>query len=201
MIDITTATQAIVAATQAWLERAVIGLNLCPFAKAAHVRNQIRYAVSDATTADALCTELVNELQFLQAADPAELDTTLLIHPHLLTDFLDYNAFLDIADGIIAGLKLSGEIQIASFHPDYQFAGTHPDDIDNYTNRSPYPMLHLLREASIESAVAAFPDAARIFEKNIDTMRRIGHEGWRQLEIPTAAAPLLPSARIAPQDK
>jgi hypothetical protein len=178
----------VIAATQAWLERAVIGLNLCPFAKAVHIKNQIRYAVSSATTPDALYAELIGELQTLQAADPAELDTTLLIHPHVLTDFVDYNNFLDAADAAVAELGLIGEIQIASFHPHYQFAGTEPDDIDNYTNRSPYPTLHLLRETSIESAVAAFPDPAQIFEKNIDTLRRIGHEGWRQLDIPASSA-------------
>jgi hypothetical protein len=190
----TTTTQEVIAATQIWLERAVIGLNLCPFAKAVYVKNQIRYVASSAATAEALCAELASELQLLQAADPAELDTTLLIHPHLLTDFLDYNDFLDVANEIVADLGLDGAIQIASFHPDYQFAGTQFDDIDNYTNRSPYPMLHLLREASIESAVAAFPDAARIFEKNIATMRRIGHEGWRQLGILTASEQSLPHA-------
>jgi hypothetical protein len=178
----------VIATTQAWLERAVIGLNLCPFAKAVHVKNQIRYAVSSAITPDALYAELIGELQILQAAAPAELDTTLLIHPHVLIDFLDYNDFLGVADAAVAELGLTGEIQIASFHPHYRFAGTEPDDVGNYTNRSPYPTLHLLRETSIESAVAAFPDPAQIFERNIDTLRRIGHEGWRQLDIPASSA-------------
>src|SRR5205823_14425800 len=117
----------------------------------------------------------------LHASNPAETDTTLLIHPHVLTDFLDYNDFLDIADALIADLNLTGIIQIASFHPDYQFAGTQADDISNCTNRSPYPMLHLLREASVESAVAAIPDAEQIFNKNIASLRRLGLEGWRAL--------------------
>lgn len=190
MIDITasTETEGFIAPTKTWLERAVIGLNLCPFAKAVYAKKQIRYAVSNAVTSEELCADLVSELQILQMTDPTELETTLLIHPHLLTDFLDYNDFLAMTDQIVADLGLAGAIQVASFHPDYQFAGTQPDDIDNYTNRSPYPMLHLLREASIESAIAAFPDAAQIFEKNIDTLRRIGHEGWRELGIPTASA-------------
>lgn len=173
----------IIAATQAWLEKAVIGLNLCPFAKAVHIKKQIRYVVSDANTADALRAELINELLMLQTTDPVDIDTTLLIHPYVLGDFLDYNDFLDIVESAIDDLALAGEIQVASFHPDYQFAGTAPDDIDNYTNRSPYPTLHLLRETSIERAVAAFPDAALIFEKNIATMRRIGHDGWLRLGL------------------
>jgi uncharacterized protein len=171
----------IVAATRAWLEKAVIGLDLCPFAKAVHLRDQIRYVVSDAETPEALLADLLRELQLLAAADPEEVETTLLIHPRALTDFLDYNDFLDVADAAVAGLGLAGEIQVASFHPRYQFAGTGPDDIENYTNRSPYPMLHLLREASVEHAVEGFPDASRIYEKNIETLRRLGAEGWRRL--------------------
>jgi hypothetical protein len=171
----------IIAATRQWLEKAVIGLDLCPFAKAVHVRDQIRYAVSGAKTPEQLLAELVGELQDLVAADPDEIETTLLIHPKVLIDFLDYNDFLSVADAAVAELGLEGVIQIASFHPLYQFAGTKPEDIENYTNRSPYPMLHLLREASVERAVAAFPDASRIYEKNIATLRRLGPEGWRQL--------------------
>ena len=173
----------VIAATRSWLERAVIGLNLCPFAKAVHVKDQIRYAVSQAQTADALLADLVHELRHLQAADPAQLETTLLIHPRVLADFLDFNDFLDVADVAVEELGLAGEIQVASFHPQYQFAGTEPDDIGNYTNRSPYPMLHLLRETSIERSLAAFPDAAQVFEKNIETLRRIGHEGWARLGV------------------
>ncbi|MDB5764151.1 MAG: hypothetical protein JWQ21_3146 [Herminiimonas sp.] len=175
----------VIPATKVWLERAVIGLNLCPFAKAVHVKNQIRYVLSRAIDPKALCAELIDELRFLHAADPAVLDTTLLIHPHVLTNFLDYNDFLDVADTAVADLGFIGDIQIASFHPHYQFAGTEADDIDNYTNRSPYPMLHLLRETSIEFAVTAFPDASQIFERNIETLRRIGHDGWHELSIAT----------------
>lgn len=167
--------------TRAWLEKAVIGLDLCPFAKAVHVRDQVRYAVSEAETADGLLEDLIQELQTLQAADPAETDTTLLIHPYVLADFLDYNDFLAAAEAAVEELGLTGEIQVASFHPRYQFEGTAPDDVENYTNRSPYPTLHLLREASVERAVAAFPDPAAIYEKNIATLRRLGIEGWERL--------------------
>ena len=171
----------VVAATRTWLERAVIGLNLCPFAKAVHLKNQIRYAVSAAQTPEDLLADLIAELRTLQAADASEIETTLLVHPGVLGDFLDYNDFLEMADAAVAGEGLEGEIQVASFHPQYQFAGTGPEDIENYSNRSPYPTLHLLREASIARAVAAFPDASRIFERNIETLRRLGHDGWRRL--------------------
>jgi uncharacterized protein len=173
----------VVAATRAWLERAVIGLNLCPFAKAVHVKNQIRYAVSAAHTPEDLLADLVTELRALQAADPSEIDTTLLVHPRVLRDFLDYNDFLELAEAAVAGEGLEGAIQVASFHPQYQFAGTRPEDIENCSNRSPYPTLHLLREASIERAVAVFPDASQIFERNIETLRRLGHDGWRRLGV------------------
>ena len=171
----------VVAVTQDWLERAVIGLNLCPFAKAVYVRNQIRYAVSAAQTPEDLLVDLVLELRTLQAAVPSEIDTTLLVHPRVLGDFLDFNDFLELAEAAIAGEGLEGEIQVASFHPQYQFAGTRPQDIENCSNRSPYPILHLLREASITRAVAAFPNAGLIFERNVETLRRLGHDGWRRL--------------------
>jgi uncharacterized protein len=183
LTDHTPDNQKILSTTKAWLEKVVIGLNLCPFAKAVHAKDQIRYAISDATTAEALLSELIDELKFLNTSDPLAVETTLLIHPYVLTDFLDYNDFLDVADTALDDLGLVGIIQIASFHPQYQFAGTAPDDIDNFTNRSPYPVLHLLRETSIERAVEAFPDAAQIFDKNIETLRRIGHEGWNALDI------------------
>lgn len=176
-----TAPDAVIAATQGWVEKAVIGLNLCPFAKAVHVKNQVRYVVSAAQTTETLLADLIAELHTLSTANPDQLDTTLLIHPDVLGDFLDYNDFLAVAEAAVEDLGLAGQIQIASFHPQYQFAGTDADDIENYTNRSPYPVLHLLREASIERAVAAFPDAALIYEKNMETLRRIGHEGWRDL--------------------
>ncbi|MES2263171.1 MAG: DUF1415 domain-containing protein [Pseudomonadota bacterium] len=174
---------AVIAATQKWLEKAVIGLNLCPFAKAVHIKNQIRYVVSDATTPEALLQLLMDELQFLSDADPEQVDTTLIIHPGVLIDFEDYNEFLDVADAALEDMDLIGELQVASFHPDYQFADTDQNDIDNYTNRSPYPTLHLLREDSVDRAVEAFPEAEDIFEKNIETMRKLGHDGWDQLDL------------------
>lgn len=167
--------------TRHWLERAVIGLNLCPFAKAVHVKEQIRWVESSAEDPEQLLQDLVRELQFLAAADPATVETTLLIHPHVLSDFLDYNDFLDVADAAVESLGLAGVLQVASFHPDYQFAGTAPDDAENLSNRSPYPTLHLLREASIDAAVAAFPEADTIYERNIETLRRLGVQGWRRL--------------------
>jgi hypothetical protein len=173
----------VVAATRAWIEHAVIGLNLCPFAKAVYVKNQIRYAVSEARTSEALLSDLVRELGSLAEASPQEVDTTLLIHPHVLNDFLDYNDFLQVADAAVEELDLAGVLQVASFHPQYQFAGTSADDITNYTNRSPYPTLHLLREASVGQAVAAFPEAEAIYETNIETMRRLGLAGWKALAI------------------
>jgi hypothetical protein len=172
---------AVIAATQQWLEKAVIGLNLCPFAKAVHIKNQIRYVVSDAETPEALLELLMDELQLLSDTDPAKIDTTLIIHPSVLQDFEDYNEFLDVADAALEDMQLDGELQVASFHPDYQFADTDKNDIGNYTNRSPYPILHLLREDSIDRAVEAFPEAEAIFEKNIETMEKLGHEGWDKL--------------------
>jgi len=172
--------EAIIAATRHWLTRAVIGLNLCPFAKAVHVKDQIRYAVSDATNTEGVLTDLESELRALADADPALIDTTLLILPRALADFLDYNDCLYFADRMLKDLRLEGTLQIASFHTRYQFEGSEPDDIENYTNRSPYPILHLLREASIERAVDAFPDAADIYERNQETLRRLGQQGWQQ---------------------
>lgn len=175
------AATAIVDATRTWLERAVIGLNLCPFAKAVHVKKQIRYAVTAAQTADELLAELEHELQLLADTDPQELDTTLLIHPQVMGEFLDFHFFLAEADALIRNLGFAGVFQIASLHPQYEFAGSAPDDIENCSNRSPYPTLHLLREASIDRAVAAFPDAESIFERNIETLQKLGHAGWRRL--------------------
>ena len=172
-----------IAVTQTWLTRAVIGLQLCPFAKAVHLKNQIRYVVSHASEPQALLETLVQELQYLVQADPQVIETTLLIHPDVLTDFFDYNDFLDIADAALLELDLDGVLQIASFHPQYQFAGTDPDAIENHTNRSPYPMLHLLREASIESAMQNFEGADAIVDRNIATLQQLGLEGWRKLWV------------------
>lgn len=176
-----TASDAVVETTRRWLERAVIGLNLCPFARAVHARGAVRFVVSAARDAEALQVELERELLLLRDTPPEQIETSLLIHPDALTDFLDYNDFLDVADATVAALALDGEIQVASFHPDYQYADTSPGDASNYTNRSPYPTLHLLREASVEQAVASHPDVAAIFERNIETMRRLGPDGWRAL--------------------
>jgi hypothetical protein len=174
---------AIVAATRRWLERAVIGLNLCPFAKSVYVKEQVRYVVSPARTPEELLETLMNELQDLADADPEKVDTTLIIHPFVLNDFLDFNEFLDVADAAVEDMSLDGELQVASFHPDYQFADTDKNDISNYTNRAPYPILQLLREDSIDRAVEAFPEAEEIFAKNIDTMEKLGHEGWDKLDV------------------
>jgi uncharacterized protein len=174
---------AIIAATRIWLERAVIGLNLCPFAKSVHVNQRVRYVVSGAQYMDELLDDIFSELRFLHDTDPSVCETTLLIHPGVLTEFIEYNYFLRMADAAITKQGFAEEFQIASFHPDYQFGDAEPDDIENYTNRSPYPMLHLLRESSIARAVAAFPDAADIYEKNIETLRRLGHAGWQRLWI------------------
>jgi uncharacterized protein len=171
----------VIAATRRWLERAVIGLNLCPFAKAVHVKQLIRYVVSAAQTPDALLDELEQELAFLSEADPERIDTTLLIVPQQFDGFLDFFFFLNEAEALLRRMQLEGVLQIASFHPQFEFAGNEPDDIANCTNRSPYPTLHLLREASLDRAVAAFPDAADIYERNIETLEKLGHEGWEKL--------------------
>jgi hypothetical protein len=168
-------------ATHAWLERAVIGLNLCPFAKGVHLKSQIRWVESAATDAQSLLTDLVHELRVLAAADANTIDTTLLVHPKALNDFLDYNDFLDIADAALDEMGLGGVLQVASFHPDYQFADSEADDMANFSNRSPHPTLHLLREDSVARAVASFPETEQIYERNIDTLRRLGVDGWRRL--------------------
>ncbi len=170
-----------IAATRRWLERAVIGLNLCPFAKAVHAKGQVRYVLSDADTPQALLEELGEELLRLRDTPAEAVDTTLLVHPRVLADFLDYNDFLDDADALVEALGLDGVLQVASFHPDYRFAGTEPGDIGNFSNRAPYPTLHLLREDSVERAVAAFPDPDAIVERNIQTLRQLGADGWRRL--------------------
>ena len=175
--------ETVIAHTEEWLEKAVIGLNLCPFAKAVHVKRQIRYVVSTADTQQALLEELRTELELLAEANPEQIDTTLLIHPGVLNDFLDFNDFVEIADELLEELDLDGILQVANFHPHFQFEGTAADDIENYTNRSPYPVLHLLREDSIDRAVEAFPDAGMIYEKNIEEMQILGHAGWNALNL------------------
>jgi uncharacterized protein len=170
-----------IADTQRWLERIVIGLNLCPFAKAVVAKRQVRYVLSDATTPEALLETLGEELLHLRDTPAIEVDTTLIVHPHVLEDFLDYNDFLDDADGLVEELELDGILQVASFHPRYQFAGTDPDDIGNHTNRAPWPTLHLLREDSVSRAVEAFPDPDSIVQRNVETLEKLGHEGWQRL--------------------
>lgn len=171
----------VIAAMQQWIEKAVIGLNLCPFAKAVYVKNQVRFVVSHAPHLDGLLEDLDRELDFLAAADPEAVDTTLLIHPTLLPNFLDFNDFTQLAEAAVDEHELEGVIQLASFHPAFQFADTAPDDLGNYTNRAPFPTLHLLREASIERAVAAFPGAETIYERNIETLKALGQAGWQAL--------------------
>ena len=169
--------------TQAWVEKAVIGLNLCPFAKAVQVQGKVRYVVSAATTVEDLLYELAAELNHLHDTPPEQTDTTLLIHPQVLTDFLDYNDFLEAADALVADIGLEGELQVASFHPQYQFEGTEPEDMGNYTNRAPYPTLHLLREDSVERAVATLADPDSIYRDNIQRLEALGLQGWRQLQL------------------
>jgi uncharacterized protein len=180
MID---AAGAIVRDTGRWLERAVIGLNLCPFAKAVHVKRQIHYAVSTATDRPQLLADLAKELDDLVAIDAASRETTLLIIPNGLRDFLDFNDFMEEAERVVNERELEGVIQLASFHPDYQFAGTEVGDITNFTNRSPYPTIHLLREESIERAVNAFPQPEAIYEANMKTLCELGVQGWTALDV------------------
>lgn len=171
----------VLAAMRLWVEKAVIGLNLCPFAKSVYVKNQVRFVVSEAKHLDGFLEDLDRELDFLAAANPEEVDTTLLIHPALLPDFADFNDFTVIAESAVVEHDLEGIIQVASFHPRFQFANTEPDDIGNYTNRAPFPTLHLIREESLARAVEAFPDAEAIFGRNIETLNRLGLAGWRAL--------------------
>jgi hypothetical protein len=173
--------EAVLGATLDWLERAVIGLSLCPFAKAVHVKGQIRYYVSAARRPGEALVDLRRELSAFAQAEPDVVDSELLILPHVLTEFLEYNTFLERADTELERLGLAGEIQIASFHPDYRFGDLETDDVANATNRSPHPTLHLLRAASVTRAVTAFPDASQIFAKNIATLRALGHNGLQRV--------------------
>jgi hypothetical protein len=175
--------ETVVRDTREWLERAVIGLNLCPFAKAVHVKGQVHYAVSSATHPRQVLDDLAVELEGLLAQDAAVRETTLLIVPGSLHNFLDFNDFLAQADRLLRKRRLEGVVQLASFHPGYQFAGTEADDITNFTNRSPYPTIHLLREASIDRAVEALAQPDAIYEANMQTLRTLGPEGWDALGI------------------
>ena len=169
--------------TRRWLRRAVIGLNLCPFAKSVDVKNQVHYAVSHAIGFKDMLSDLKQELEALLATPPEVRDTTLLIAAEGFGEFLDFNGLLQEADRMLAQWGYDGVFQIASLHPRYQFADTEPDDITNCTNQAPYPTLHLLREASIDRAVQAFPHAESIFQSNIATLRRLGRVGWDALEV------------------
>ncbi|WP_019702615.1 DUF1415 domain-containing protein [Acidovorax oryzae] len=166
-----------------WLERAVIGLNLCPFAKSVHVKGQVHYVVSEAEDARALIDDLQRVLEALAEASPEQRDTTLLMAPRCMEDFLDFNDFLGLADDLVEAMDLGGILQVASFHPRFQFAGTEVDDVGNATNRAPYPTLHLLREESIDRAVEAFPEAEAIFERNIEMLEELGADGWAALDV------------------
>ncbi|MBI2769555.1 MAG: DUF1415 domain-containing protein [Burkholderiales bacterium] len=169
--------------TRGWLEKAVIGLNLCPFAKAVYVKGQVHFAVSAAGSARELLEDMASELDALAASDPAVCETTLLIAPHCLRDFLAFNDFLGQAERLVRKRGLEGVVQLASFHPAYQFADSEAGDMANFTNRSPWPVVHLLREASVERAVEAMPDPAAIYEANMATLRRLGPAGWAALGV------------------
>lgn len=190
---------AVIALTVQWLERAVIGLNLCPFAKNVHVKGQIHYVVTTARTHADLLESLKNELNGLQAQESITRDTTLLIAPAAFPDFLDFHDFLPDCDRLLRRMKLDGAFQIVSFHPQFQFANTAPDEITNYTNRAPFPILHVLREDSIDRAVAAFPEPDAIFEKNMQTLRDLGVQGWDALGVqaPTGAGDISGHCKIA----
>ncbi len=171
----------IIGATRRWLEKSVIGLELCPFAEGPYRSGRVRFCVSEERSAAGLLEELRTELLHLHGADPRICETTLLIHPWVLTDFIEFNDFLEVCEAAVVDLDLEGELQVASFHPQYQFAGTAPSDIDNFTNRSPHPTLHLLREASIERALATIEDPAEIYRRNVRTLRALGLAGWQAL--------------------
>lgn len=173
----------VIADTVHWLEKAVIGLNLCPFAKSVHVKGQIHYVVSQATDAEGVAIDLHRELEALAEISPEKRDTTLLILPHVLQDFLDFNDFTELADDLVEELDLGGILQVASFHPMFQFEGTDVDDVTNCTNRAPYPTLHLIREDSIDKAVEAFPEAEMIYERNMQVLQEMGIEGWLDLDV------------------
>ena len=164
-----------------WLERAVIGLNLCPFAKSVYVKDQVRIAICQAQDRHALTAQLYEELQLLASTPAQQTDTTLLVVPCMFEQFSDFNDYLDIAEAVLDELELVGEVQLASFHPFYQFANTEPDDLSNYTNRAPYPILHLLREDSLDKAAEQYPDASVIFQRNVAVVQELGVDGWRRL--------------------
>ena len=191
----------VIADTVRWLEKAVIGLNLCPFAKSVHVKGQIHYVVSQATDAEGVAMDLHRELEALAEISPEKRDTTLLILPQALQDFLDFNDFTELADDLVEELDLGGILQVASFHPLFQFEGTDVDDVTNCTNRAPYPILHLLREDSIDKAVDAFPEAEMIYERNMQVLQDMGIEGWLDLDLAARCPVAHSAADEVPQEK
>ena len=174
---------AVLADSRRWLERAVIGLNLCPFAKAVLVKEQVHFALCEADGIDGALDALARELDDLLALDAAQRDTTLLVLPRAPADFLSFDAWAQRAERLLRRRGLEGIVQVAHFHPLFQFTGTEPDDVTNFTNRSPWPILHLLREDSVARAVAAIPDPADIYETNQETLRRLGRAGWDALGV------------------
>lgn len=192
--------ETVIADTVRWLERAVIGLNLCPFAKGVHTKGQIHYVVSEATDARGLLEDLQRELEALAEISPAKRDTTLLMAPQCLEDFLDFNDFLELVDELVEAMDLGGILQVASFHPRFQFDGTAEDDVTNATNRAPYPTLHLLREDSIDKAVEAFPEAEMIYERNMQVLEDMGIEGWLDLDV-GARCPITHRGDIGTEEK
>lgn len=191
----------VIADTVRWLERAVIGLNLCPFAKSVHAKGQIHYVVSQATDAEGVAMDLHRELEALAESSPEKRDTTLLILPQALQDFLDFNDFTELADDLVEELDLGGILQVASFHPLFQFEGTDVDDVTNCTNRAPYPILHLLREDSIDKAVDAFPEAEMIYERNMQLLEQMGIEGWLDLDVAARCPAAQRTAGAAPDEE
>ncbi len=172
----------VLADTRRWIEKAVIGLNLCPFARALYVKNQVRIVVSRARHLDAFLDELDRELDLLVNTPADQIDTTLLVHPTLFPDFEVFNDFMNVVDDVVAEHDLEGVIQVANFHPDVRFEGEPEGDMSHFTNRAPYPTLHLLREDSVEHAVASDAgDAEKIVERNIATLRELGADGWKAL--------------------
>ena len=167
--------------TRQWLEDVVIGLNLCPFARKPFNAGQVRLTVSDSRNVETLLGDLHEELDRMDRTPADDIDTTLLIITDQLQDFLDYNDVLDLADGLLEQQGWEGTFQIASFHPAYQFADTQVDDRENFTNRAPYPILHILREASLDRGLASYPDPEQIPERNISTLNGLNDDQWLSL--------------------
>lgn len=188
-VPLVSAAQAI-ADTRRWLERAVIGLNLCPFAKAVYVQRQVHFAFYPGAAPAELLEVLVSEANDLLAVGSSVRDTTLLIAPQVFNAFIEFHAFTQRSERRLARTGCEGVLQLASFHPQFQFAGSTPQDIENATNRAPYPTLHLLREDSVSRAVAAIPETEEIYERNIRKMKTLGHEGWAALAVGAGAAQL-----------